>query len=405
MEEFPMRLNPKQWSLATKWSLMLTALALGPLLATIRFSYSSASTQLLQQAVTSLSNSSADAAASLDDALGERVRQAQFLASLPSVQRYIATPITQRAGALAAVQADFKTLQANYPYLETIELLDAQGVVVYSTTGMKGLEKDAAMLQTVQSGDVYMAGLRPTEGRPDPSLVIAAPIGKGAQAGVLRTQSSPQFLLQRVTRDGQRQGEGAIGFLFDEKGAVIARGDMHSGAAVPTLEPGGKLTLADGSLYYAQATRLDGAPWSYVLAMPEAELRDQLTKQKSQAMLLAFGVSLIIGALARVLALGFTRPLTKMAAATRALAEADLTHEVKKSDRADELGQLESAFAEAYGQLRRLVARMRLSSILVAEAADHIHQMTATSPQVSMASEKLSVVAKDLERQVIHFKV
>lgn len=400
-----MRVNPKRWSLATKWSLMLTALALGPLLATIRFSYNEASTQLLQQEVVALTHASSDAAVSLDDALGERVRQAQFLASLPSVQQYIATPITYRAGALASVQADFKALQAAYPYLQTIELLDAQGVVVYSTTGVSGLEKDAAMMQSVGSGQVYVAGLRPAPNRPDPSLVIAAPIGQGARGGVLRTQSSPQFLLQRVARDGQRQGQGGLGFLLDDKGNVIARSDGQAAGSHIAVEPGGKLALPDGGVFFAESAKLEGIPWSYVLAVPEATLRDQLNQQKGQAVLLAFGVSLIIGALARLLALGFTRPLTKMAAATRALAEADLTHDIKASERQDEVGQLENAFAEAYQQLRRLVARMRLSSILVAEAADHIHVMTAASPQVSMASEKLSVVAKDLERQVVHFKI
>ncbi|HYG57181.1 MAG TPA: methyl-accepting chemotaxis protein [Symbiobacteriaceae bacterium] len=402
------RLNPKNWSLATKWSLMLTALALGPLLAVIRFSYESASTKIIQQTVIAMTHSAADAAASLDDAAAERVRQAQFLASLPTVRDFLALSPAARAGAVGRLQADLTALQSAYPFMESIDLLDAKGVVVYSTAGYKGLDKDSDLMQTVTGGNVYTAGLRTQPGKPGASLVIAAPVLQGSLAGVVRTQSSPDFLSQRVQRDNEREGAGGLGLLLDETGKVIVRSDKAGSTSV-ALEPGGRVTLEDGSIYYSRSAKLESLPWSYLVALPEARLAAELNEQKSRALLLAIGISLIIGALARLLAIGFTKPLSKMVLATRALAAADLTHELKPGTREDEVGQLEKAFVEAYSQLRRLAARMRLSSILVAEAAGHLHAMAVEAPQVNnsitAASEKLSVVARDLERQVSHFKV
>lgn len=402
------RIHPKRWSLATKWSLMLTALALGPLLAVIRFSYESSSTKIIEQTVVALTNSASDAAVSLDDAMAERVRQAQFLGSLPSHREFLALGPSSRGAVVNKVQDDLRAIQAAYPFMESIDLLDSKGVVVYSTAGYKGIDKDSDLMRTVTSGKVYMAGLREQSGRQGASLVIAAPIMQDTMVGVIRTQSSPDFLVQRVTRDNQRQGEGAIGLLLDESGKIIAGAGGAAGGTVD-LEPGGRLTLADGTVYFSRSSKLSAVPWTYVVALPEAKLQAELAQQRNRALLLSLGVSLIIGALARLLAVGFTRPLIRIVAATRALAAADLTHDMKASTREDEVGQLQNAFVDAYGQLRRLAARMRLSSILVAEAAGHLHSMAIEAPQINGsitgASEKLSVVARDLERQVSHFKV
>jgi HAMP domain-containing protein len=400
------RLHPKRWSLATKWSLMLTALALGPLLAVIQFSYGAAGAQFLQQSALALSSTSADGAASLDDALGERVRQAEYLASLSSIRNYFAMAPGYRSMALADIESDLRQLKTTYPYLEAVDLVDAQGVVVWSTAGNRGLDRDPALLKSIGAGDVFVAGLRTETGKPGQSLVIAAPVAAGA--GILRTQSSPEFLAQRVARDGGRQAAGAVGLLIDNDGHVIA---SDAAIKVPdvALDEEGKLTLAGAGTFFAQAALLQTVPWRYVVAMPEASLSSQVQKQRQQGLILALAVSLIIGSVARLLALGFTKPLTLMAEATRALAEGDLTHDMPPTKQTDEVGQLQSAFNEAYGQLRRLVARMRLSSILVAEAADHLQVMTAGGSQagvpVAAASQKLSYVAKDLERQVAHFKV
>jgi HAMP domain-containing protein len=385
---------------------MLTALALGPLLAVIQFSVGAASNQYLQQSVLALANASADGAGSLDDALGERLRQTQYLASLSSIRMYFSAGPAYQNGALAEVQADLRQLKTVYPYLEAVDLLDAQGVVVWSTAGNRGLDRDPALFDAVKAGKTFMAGLRSDGGKSGQSLVIATPVANGV--GILRTQSSPDFLNQRVTRDGGRQGDGVLGLLVDVQGHVIAA-DARVGTDQVTLSNDGKLTLPNSGAFYAEASTLQAVPWRYVVAMPESTLKAQVNKQRQQAMLMAVAVSLVIGGVARLLALGFTKPLTRMAAATRALAEGDLTHEMPATEQADEVGQLQTAFNEAYGQLRRLVARMRLSSILVAEAADHLHFMTTETQQagvpVAAASQKLSHVAKDLERQVAHFKV
>jgi HAMP domain-containing protein len=402
-----MRLHPKRWSLATKWSLLLTALALGPLLAVISFSYQSATQKLLEQRVIALHSAAADGAASLDDSLGERIRQSKFLGTLPSLRELGAAPLGARGEAQAAVAADLKTLQSTYPYIKSLDLLDSGGGLLYSSSGRLSMPKDAAMLKTVTSGQVYTGlSLLSGVGEPGAGVVVATPLGGG---NILRTESSPQFLLQRVARDDQRQATGALSLLLDSQGRVIARSDGNSAEAAVTLEDDGRLTLGDGQTYYAQSATLSTLPWKYVLALPEALLAKDLAEQKLRALLLALGVSAIIGSLARLLALSFTRPLARMAETTRALAAGDLTHSVAASPRLDEVGQLQNAFAEAYQQLRRLSARMRLSSLLVAEAADHLHTMAVQGEQVSVpvatASEKLSVVAKDLERQVSHFKV
>lgn len=393
-----MQWHPKRWSLATKWSVVLTGLALGPLLGVISFSYRAASAELIGQAVNTLQLGAAEGAVSLDDAFAERVQQAKFLAGLRSVRDLSAAPTAARAPFVTNVLMDVRALQPAYPALLTLDVFDAKGAIIYSSVSNTG-KVDPAMAAATAKGEAYMGGLQQVAGRPEPVLVIAVPAPNG---GVLRTEIAPEFLHQRVARR-------ANSFLVDQDGKVIASsGPVAPGETLQT-DPTGRITAPGGESLYAQSKTLGALPWKYVVAVPEADLAAALGAQKNRALLLALGVSAIIGALARLLARGFTRPLSKMAEATRALAAGDLTHEVKPTARLDEVGQLQNAFAEAYGQLRRLAARMRLSSILVAEAAGHMHTMATdreTSLQpIATASQKLSLVAQDLDRQVSHFKV
>lgn len=390
--------HPKRWSLATKWSVVLTGLALGPLLGVISYSYQAASAELIGQAVTTLQQGAAEGAVSLDDAFAERLQQARFLAGLRSVRDLSAAPAAARAPFVTNVLMDVRALQPAYPALLSLDVFDAKGAIIYSSASNTGT-MDPAMKIATGSGQDYVGGLQRVEGRKEPVLVIAVPAPNG---GAIRTEIASDFLHQRVARR-------ANSFLVDQDGTVLA----SSGAVAPgetlQLDPTGRITAPDGEQLYAQSTTLGALPWKYVVAVPEAELAAALNEQKNRALLLAIGVSAVIGAFSRLLARGFTRPLSKMAEATRALAAGDLTHEVKPTTRLDEVGQLQNAFAEAYSQLRRLAARMRLSSILVAEAAGHMHTMASdreTSLQpIATASQKLSMVAQDLDRQVSHFKV
>jgi HAMP domain-containing protein len=393
-----MQWHPKHWSLASKWSVVLTGLALGPLLATISFSYQAASRELVGQAVTTLQQGAAEGAVSLDDAFAERVQQAKFLAGLRSVRDLAAAPPAARAPFVTNVLLDVRALQPAYPALLALDVFDAKGAVIYSSAGNKEAV-DPKMAAATAGGQAYVGGLQPVAGRAEPVLVIAVPAPNG---GVLRTEIAPDFLHQRV---GRRPNS----FLVDQEGKVIASsGSVTPGEALQ-LDQTGRVATPDGESLYAQSTTLGALPWKYVVAVPEADLAAALNAQKTRALLLALGASAIIGAFARLLARGFTRPLSKMAEATRALAAGDLTHEVKPTPRLDEVGQLQNAFAEAYSQLRRLAARMRLSSILVAEAAGHMHIMATdrdtTLQPIATASQKLSMVAQDLDRQVSHFKV
>ncbi|HWI60785.1 MAG TPA: methyl-accepting chemotaxis protein [Symbiobacteriaceae bacterium] len=380
---------------------MLTALALGPLLAVISYSYQAASTQIIGQAVINLQQGAADGGVSLDDALSERVRQARFLASLSSVRSYAAVQVNDRMVARVPLVADLRALQPTYSYLQTLEILDSKGEITYSTAIRKGVEKDQALMKAVGTGQPFVGTATGLADRPDPVLVVAVPVEGGA---ILRTETSLQFLMQRAGRQS-----GAYTLLVDPQGRVIASNGGIAVGETLAAQPDGRLFRGDGETLYAQTATLATLPWKYVVAVSEDQLARQLNDQRGRALLLALGVSLIIGALARLLALGFTRPLAAMAAATRALAAGDLTHEVKPTTRQDEVGQLQNAFAEAYQQLRRLAARMRLSSILVAEAAGHMHSMASESDKnltpIATASQKLSVVAQDLDRQVSHFKV
>lgn len=396
-----MRLHPKRWSLATKWSLMLTALALGPLLAVVGLSYQSASSKLVSNTVTQLHEGATDGAANLDDALAERVRQVKFLAGLPSVKEFVAVPPSQRYSAQVALTADLLGGRQTYSFLQALDILDSQGTIIYSTAGRKGTERDQALLRSVGSGQVYIGGFQEQTGKSEPMLVLAVPVNHQT---FLRTETSSQFLIQRAGRQS-----GVYSMLVDKDDRVIASTGGVAAGQILKPDETGRYTLSGGEQLYVHTGDLTTLPWKYVVALPESKLAAELDDERGKALLLALGTSLIIGSLARLLALGFTRPLVAMAAATRALAAGDLTHEVKPTSRQDEVGQLQNAFADAYQHLRRLAARMRLSSILVAEAAGHMHSVAAEHSQVQFpmttASEKLAAVAKDLDRQVAHFRV
>jgi HAMP domain-containing protein len=404
-----LKVDPRRWSLATKWSLMLTALALVPLWGVIRYSDQTATSRILQKSVAALADGAADSAASMDAALSERVRQAQYLGSLPSVRDFLAVPPAARAPRLALLQADLKATLAAYPYLESIDLLETDGTVLFSTSGLSGSLKETDLVKAATGGKPYVAGLKTEKAQTQPSLVIAAPIGAGMPSGVLRLQSSPEFLTQRVKKDDQRQTTTSLGLLLDEQGKVITRSDSAAPWEVIHQEQDGRLRTQYGDIYYTERSALQTVPWTYMLGMPEDLIANEVADQRARSILLAIGCSLVLGGLARLMALRITRPLLQLAQASRALAAGDLTFSLTRSSQKDEMGDLQAAFAEAYMQLRRLVARMRLSSHLVAEASEHLHTMTGQQDRISetmtTASQKLSVVSRDLERQVAHFRI
>lgn len=405
-----MRLHPRHWSLATKWSLLVTLLALGPLLSVIGYSYESATERILQKSIQTLTAGATDAAANIDAMLDERVRQARFLSNTAAIREFMQANIAVREGKRSSLEAELAMVMQAYPYLEAVDLLGPDGSVVFTTSGQKLTYSNADLVRVVRTGQIYMGGLQPQPGQSDASLVIGAPVGEGAALGVVRLQSSPRALMVRVTGEEGGRRTGTLSALLDESGRVISRSDKAGASEALSFDrPTNTLATQDGHTYYAQGARIQSLPWTYVLALPVEAVAAELSTQRLQSIVLAFGASLVIGGLSRLLVLRLIRPLVALASASKALSQGDLTFEVARTGSRDEVGQLQESFGEAYKQLRRLVARMRLSSHLVAEASSHLHSMTRGSDvaagTVGQATEKLSVVAQDLERQVAHFRI
>ncbi len=405
-----MNFHPKKWSLATKWSLLVMLMAVVPLASVIYYSYGVQRDGNQAKTLDSLQNGVIDAAASMDAMLDERIRQATYAATLQPVLDFTAASIVTRELHRDQLGNELDRIRRAYPYLEAIDVMDAGGFVIYSTTPNKLQYKDDNLLKTIRAGKVYVSGLQPQPGQQEPSLIVAAPIGAGAKFGAVRLQSSPRALINRVGSMRQ-QGDGAMEILLDEEGRVLTGSDpaLAAKSAVTIDKEAGTLTTPDGKLYLVRSVQTRTVPWTYGLAIPQEHLDAESLEIAARSLVLALGTLLIVGALTRLMALRMVRPIARLAEATRALSGGDLTYVLQPSGRSDEVGHLETGFAEAYKHLRRLVTNVRMSSHLLAEACDYLHTRVTTRENGlssdGTTTERLLTVAKRLEEQVTTFKV
>jgi diguanylate cyclase (GGDEF)-like protein len=150
---------------------------------------------------------------------------------------------------------------------------------------------------------------------------------------------------------------------------VLARGRGTGGLAGQLAAAGGELpaqprtTVVGGREFVVQAVRLDGSTHSApVAAVLGYSVDEALRPYRSVAV--AWGGLTLLGLLAGLagawlIARSVSRPVERLAASARRIAEGDYAHDTLQAAGRDELGQLAGAFSTMAGAIREREARIR----------------------------------------------
>ncbi len=149
---------------------------------------------------------------------------------------------------------------------------------------------------------------------------------------------------------------------------------------------------AEGTRYIAVYSKFPFTGWVLVQVAPFAELTRGLVAQQKKLILLDVGAALLLAITAAGLAAGIVRPLAVLARGTMAVAEGDLTQEIKVQGR-DEVGLLGDNFNIMVQALRSLLGKVTTVSDQVAVASD---KLSVTANQVSQAVEQVATSVQEI---------
>ncbi|MGI6351268.1 MAG: ATP-binding protein [Armatimonadota bacterium] len=379
-------------------------------------------------------------------ALGQVLRNAaadvRLLGALNSVEELASELASGRppgeAGATAKVVHDFERLVQSRSVYYEIEFVDSAGrpvVGVYHAGGETRVVSEPVedlhfepLLSHIRPGDLYVSRAAPnrvqdvieTPIRPMVEYVCGVRGPSGATAGlavlkmeltpVLSGVAAPDLWSQTVVvdRDGfyvaHPQPERAWGGPQDLGTGYRLQSDLPEPALQGLLGPIGGMVSADGSTYVAQRVLAPGGPEASLLvissAVDEQVLGPALTGLRRRITLLAT-ISFVLPLLAgMVLVAFFLRPVPKLQAAVRAVAEGDLSHRVdirsadEMEDLADDFNDM-AARLEDYGRLERTMELEKLRDDLI-----HMIVHDLRTPLTSIISSLRTVERVDADPEV-----
>jgi methyl-accepting chemotaxis protein len=100
-------------------------------------------------------------------------------------------------------------------------------------------------------------------------------------------------------------------------------------------------------------------------------------------------------AMALFMADRLSKPLVRMAAAARLIADGDLTHDISVLRRRDELGSMSAAFQQMAANLRSLIRTVSHSAEAVAASSE---ELTASAEQSTQAAQQIAQVTQDIAK-------
>ncbi len=370
----------------------------------------------------------------VDDALAERRRQVELIASSPSViqaaeeggtrSRELGLPtqtindLEQRFKATRSLQVDDHTLS----YLrDLLPQLDIAEVMVTDQYGYNAVTTSPSS-DFVQSDEAWWQlawkdGITRADASNDPAtrqIVVelahvitgrAAAGQPGARVGVVKVK----FTLLPVDSAlmAAASGTGIRIDLTDTSGHVIASsggserwsmlpGFMHLAAAGDSVFT----YRADSAAERGASVSTNSGQWRLIAHEHEAELLSAYhTAQR--ALWLALGL-LIIGALAGLAAMGafitrrITGPAAELAVLAEAVAEGDLSRQVGNFGADDEIGRLSRAISAMISELRRLTGGLVEAA---RDTAARSSEITAGSEEMAASAGQIAHTAADLSQQ------
>ncbi len=391
--------RPGDWPLTIKVTALCVGIAMTVAVSVAFIGYVEASRGLQEQSGARLESDARIVASNVDRWSAERLNVVHSLAKRPSVARALEAGSPRIGQAANDVQEDLSGLQAGIAGVDSLSILDANGVMAYSTNtsiiGSSYANRDH--YQHSIKGENFVSGVSASMTDNSLSLFASAPIRTvdGRIVGVANAKSNPDALQKLVESEHQRIGGDARGVLLDEQGLVIASSADPSSRLRPIVslkpdvadamlkdkrwgkdgmpEPLGEADLApvlgietprhlnwgtQGTELRAAAVPLSQTHWTYVAALPSSTFNAAAVNLLRVSVFAAAAVLLLASLVTVLFARPIARAVRQVAEAAKGLAAGDLDQRIEVRSR-DEVGQMARAFEAmiAYQQEMAGVAR------------------------------------------------
>jgi methyl-accepting chemotaxis protein len=386
------------WSIRAQLLAALLLLAVMPVAIIGLFADRSASQAMREMASARLAAVARSRAHALESYAGERLRALRAAGRDPTLIAAFAEP----AAAAHAAQRLCEALE-----LEEVIVLAADGAIIASaragTAPRDGGPPIEAALATEAIAAIALTG--------EPSVAMNA-------ASEARATETPLWAFGPILREGALVGAIALRFDSAEIARIVAdrdglgdRGEVIV-AAPETSAPGEWLVTASNDSEALTATaRAPSFGWALLARQPTAEALAPLAQLRGTIVLAALLASVIAAVVAFAASRALSRPLAEAVAATRRLAEGDLTAAPLEVGHG-ESRQLLRAIRDTNADLSKLIGRIRATAgrivassgtvRSVARAQDHVvREFAASSAQVASATNQMNATSRQLTETMV----
>jgi methyl-accepting chemotaxis protein len=370
-----------------------------------------------------------EAALVIGQIVAERERQVRLLASLPAVVD-AARLGTERAVRLGLLGQPLAVAERRFDSTRTLDvdprtrrflldrgaLLDLAEVLVTDTNGYNAITTERTS-DFVQSDEAWWQraihqGMSPAEASYDES---ARRVSISVASAVRAADSAPPVgvmkvvyglaALQEATQSAATEGLVSVD-VIDPAGLVLSSSEGeprlrpllgHAGLPKATAA---RVRYDDGAVQLASVQAVNGGTWRVVAHTPELLALRELKRARTTLGVGAVAVfALLLGALSAMSSFMTRRiadPAAALAAAAESVAAGDLSVQVAESTADDELGRLGRATRAMIAGLRNLTLVIKGSA---AETAAMALDLTASSEQLSAASQQMAQTSADLSQR------
>ncbi len=350
----PHRTRTRRLSLSLRFSLLLMAVAIIPLLITLAYSELLARPALIAQANTAMQTDAQSRVQLIDTYLSERMLDAETLTQVPTVQQfleftpqYTSTDLITRAGYALAAGLIRDRRYAVWTLFDT----EGKPRLSYPVTippqlhGQSYVPPD--LLQQVESGKTVFSPVYYSPTTHKVSLEIYAPIVNSTTnphtlLGFMRSTLNLDYIWNVVQSDQGANGNGSSAFILDQNGVRIVDTNTHLlFTAVAPLSTQAQQTISNESRYGKQSTvaikpdnqqvtlrsnttlqmipagksetfqvaqhAVANVPWTYFVLSPASTVTSVADKQLTITIIMACAVLL----LAALIGLGLGQFITK----------------------------------------------------------------------------------------------
>ena len=149
----------------------------------------------------------------------------------------------------------------------------------------------------------------------------------------------------------------------------------------------------EGVQKFYQMVPIPSTGWHVVIEVPQSEAFAAATKMSYAIFVISLAALALLGGIVYYFLTGMISPIKALSETMSFIAKGDLTHKLPASDRADEIGVLQTSSSEMVATLRKMVEGTSKAAEQVLASSE---ELTASSTQTANASQSAAEAVVDI---------